>query len=104
MGLHPVSTMSWVKGPLGPGLESPSPKRESEVRRAKGPQGRWQGLRKDPAERHEESCQQERTHGPPKTEVSLEKQEEERDGGAGEWAKRGKTRLVSDAEAGKGAS
>lgn len=69
-----------------------------------GPQGRWQGLRRDPAERHEESGHQERTHGPPKTEVSPEEQEEERDGGMGEWAKREKTKLVTDAEAGKGAS
>lgn len=69
-----------------------------------GTQGRWQGLRRDPAERHEESGQQERTHGSPKTEVSLEKQEEEKDGGVREWAKREKTKLVTDAEAGEGAS
>lgn len=58
-----------------------------------GPWGRWQGLRKDPSERHKETGQQERTHGPPRTEVSLEKQEEER--GAGKWAKRRQTSLVT---------
>lgn len=43
MVIQPVSVMSWVKGSPGPGSESPSPKRKSKVRRAKGQQNEATG-------------------------------------------------------------